>query len=264
MSFDLDITLLAVTLALVVRFGVMAATMPLLDLRSVPPLWRMALAFSFAIALAPGIAANIPEGSVSLSWHVLAMEAIRSLVVGMLISFTINLIFTIVRYAGSVAGMQIGFAIVNAFDPMSNSQVSVISQLYYLMATLLFFVTGAHHIIVAAMFESCIVVPPFGGLDAASGAWYVVKEFSNVFIIGFRIAAPVVLVLFLVSSAMGVVVKTVPQINVLVVGFPIKIAVGLITFGLSLIFFKQVTLTLFDGLQGKLAELLLALQHTSV
>ncbi len=264
MSFELDITLLAVTLALAVRFGVMAATLPLLDLRSVPPLWRMALAFSFAISLAPGIAAVIPAGSVSLSWQVLTMEAIRSIVVGMLISFTINLTFTTVRYAGSVAGMQIGFAIVNAFDPMSNSQVSVISQLYYLLAVLLFFATGTHHILVAAMFESCLVVPPFGGLEAASGAWYIVKEFSSVFIIGFRIAAPIVLVLFLVSASMGVVVKTVPQINVLVVGFPIKIAVGLVTFGLSLIFFKQVTLSLMSGMQGKLAELLLALQQVTV
>ncbi len=264
MSFELDITLLAVTLALVIRFGVMIATMPLLDLRSVPPLWRLAMAFCFAGALAPGIAATIPAGSVSLSWQVLFMEGVRSLVVGMLISFTINLVFTIVRYAGSVAGMQIGFAIVNAYDPMSNSQVSVISQLYYLMAVLLFFVTGSHHILVGAMFESCLVIPPFGGVDAAAGAWYVVKEFGTVFSIGFKISAPIVLVLFLVSASMGVIVKTVPQINVLVVGFPIKIAVGLITFGMSLVFYKQVTLSLFDGLEGNLADLLLALKAVGV
>jgi flagellar biosynthetic protein FliR len=260
MSFELDITLIAVTMTLVIRFGIMAATLPLLDLRSVPPVWRIAMAFSFALALAPSVAATIPDGSISFNWRVLAMEGMRSIVLGMLLSFTINLIFTIVRYAGSIAGMQIGFAIVNSFDPMSNSQVSVISQLYYLMAVLIFFVTGSHHILISAMFESCLVVPPFGGLDAVGGAWYVVKEFSSVFIIGFRIAAPVVLVLFLVSASMGVIVKTVPQINVLVVGFPIKIAVGLITFGLSLIFFKQVTLSLMSGLEGKLAELLLALK----
>ena len=81
--------------------------------------------------------------------------------VGALLGFTINLVFTAVRYAGSIAGMQIGFAIVNSFDPMSNSQISVISQLYYLLAVLLFFVTGAHQILVAAMFQSCRGGPAF-------------------------------------------------------------------------------------------------------
>ena len=144
MQLEIDITLLAITAALTVRFGVLAATLPLLDMRSVPPLWRVALAFSFAAALAPGIAQSLPATTVSLAWPSLVMEGVRSLVVGALLGFTINLVFTAVRYAGSIAGMQIGFAIVNSYDPMSNSQISVISQLYYLLAVLLFFVTGAH------------------------------------------------------------------------------------------------------------------------
>jgi flagellar biosynthesis protein FliR len=60
-QFEIDITLMAITAALAVRFGVLAATLPLLDLRSVPPLWRVALAISFAAALAPGIARSLPD-----------------------------------------------------------------------------------------------------------------------------------------------------------------------------------------------------------
>ncbi len=260
MQFELDITLLAVTAALAVRFGVLAATLPLLDIRSVPPLWRVALAVSFAAALAPGIARTIPVGTVSLAWPNLVMEAVRSLVVGALLGFTINLVFTAVRYAGSIVGMQIGFAIVNSFDPMSNSQISVISQLYYLLAVLLFFVTGAHQILVAAMYQSCVVIPPFASGDPVGGAWFLVREFGTVFSLGLQIAAPIVIVLLLVSASMGVIVKTVPQLNVLVVGFPIKIGVGLITVGLSLVFFKQVTISVMAGMQGTLAELLLAMK----
>jgi flagellar biosynthetic protein FliR len=185
---------------------------------------------------------------------------VRSLVVGALLGFTVNLVFTAVRYAGSIVGMQIGFAIVNSFDPLSNSQVSVISQMYYLLAVLLFFTTGAHQILVAAMFQSCLAVPPFAPGDPVGGAWYLMREFSSVFILGLKIAAPVVIVLLLVSASMGVIVKTVPQLNVLVVGFPIKIGVGLITLGLSLVFFRQVTVTAMSGIQNKLAEMLLAMQ----
>jgi flagellar biosynthetic protein FliR len=260
MGFHVDINLLAVAGALAVRFAVLAATLPLLELRTVPPLWRFGLAACFAAALAPGIAAGLGPGVLDLSWSSLVLEALRSLVVGALLGFTVNIVFTAVRFAGSVAGMQVGFAIVNAYDPMSNSQISVISQLYYLTAVLIFFGSGAHHILVGAMFQSCIAVPPFSPVDPAAGAWHLVREFSQIFSLGLRIAGPVVVVLFLVSASMGVVVKTVPQINVLVVGFPVKIAVGLVTLGLSLVFFRDVTLSLFAGLEGRLAEVLLAMR----
>jgi len=259
-SFDLDITLLAVTAALAIRFGVLAATLPLLDMRSVPVLWRVGLALCFAGALAPGIAASLPVGSVSLSWQVLVVEAVRSLVVGAMLGFTVNLVFTAVRFAGSVAGMQIGFAIVNSFDPLSNSRISVISQLYYLLAVLIFFVSGAHQILVAAMFQSCLVVPPYAGVSTTAGAWQILQEYGSIFTLGLRIAAPVVVVLLLVSASMGVIVKTVPQINVLVVGFPIKIAVGLITLGLSLVFFRGILISLMAGMEDQLGRILLAMK----
>ena len=159
-----------------------------------------------------------------------------------------------------LAWNEIGFSIVNAFDPATNSQVSVISQLYYILTVMIFFASGAHQVLVAAMFQSCVAIPPFGGLDPAGGAWYLLKEFSTIFAIGVRIAAPTIVVLLLVSASMGVIVKTVPQLNVLVVGFPIKIGVGLITFGLSLVFFKTVAMGLMEGMEGQLAKVLLAMR----
>jgi len=259
MDFQLDITLLAIGGSLAVRFGVLAATMPMLDMRSVPPLWRVAIAITFSAALAPGIAAVIPTGAIDLSWENLVLEAMRSLVIGALIGFTINLTFTAVKYAGSVAGMQIGFAIVNSYDPMTQSQVSIISQLYYILTVLLFFVTGAHQILVGAMFESCVAVPPFSTMDSAAGSWYLLKEFGTVFVLGLRIAAPIIVTLMLVSASMGVVVKTVPQINVLAVGFPIKIGVGLITFGVSLVYFKDLVIGLLMRMNEQMGELFQAL-----
>jgi len=260
MNFELDITLLAVTGSLAIRFGVLAATMPLLDMKAVPPLWRLGLAVCLAAGLAPGVAAGLPVGIVTLSWKSLVLEAMRSLVVGAMLGFTVNLVFTAVRYAGSVAGMQIGFAIVNSFDPMSNSQVSIISQLYYLLAVLIFFSTGAHQILVGAMYQSCLVVPPYAGFSMAGGAWQILNEYGMVFSLGLRIAAPIVIVLLLVSASMGIVVKTVPQINILVVGFPIKISVGLITLGLSLVFFRQILISLMGGMDNQLGQLLLAMK----
>ena len=247
-------------MALTVRFGVLAATLPMLDVRSVPALWRIALAAMLAASLAPAVVPHVPPGAISLDWRPMVNEAARSLVIGMMLGFTINLVFVAVRFAGDVAGMQIGFSIVNAFDPMSNSQISVISQFYHLLAVLLFFATGAHTVLISAMFQSCLALPPFGDGPLVGGAWHLVREFGTVFSAGLRIAAPIIIVLLLISAAMGVIVKTVPQLNVLVVGFPIKIGVGLITLGGSLVFFSQMVTGMFAGMPDQLARTLAAMQ----
>jgi flagellar biosynthetic protein FliR len=258
--FEIDITLLAVTFALAVRFAVLAATLPMLDLRSVPALWRIALAGMLAAALAPAVVSAVPPGAVSLAWQPLVTEAVRSMVIGMMLGFTMNLVFVAVRFAGDIAGMQVGFSIVNAFDPMTNSQISVISQFYHLLAVLLFFATGAHQVLISAMFQSCVALPPFSSGQLTGGAWHLLREFSSVFETGLRIAAPVVIVLLLISAAMGVVVKTVPQLNVLVVGFPIKIGVGLITLGASLVFFREIVTGMFAAMPDQLARTLATMQ----
>jgi flagellar biosynthetic protein FliR len=259
-SFDIDITMFAVGLALVLRFAVVTATLPLLDQNGVPLLWRLALAAALAGALAPAVAATLPPAGVVLTWRTLIAEAIRSLLVGALLAFAVNLAFVAVRYAGQIAGMQIGFAIVNTFDPQNGTQVSVLSHLYYLVAVLLFFAVDAHHVLIAALYRTGTDLPLFATIDPAPGAWLVVREYGSVFTLGLRIAAPVVLVLLLVSATMGVIVKTVPQLNVLVVGFPIKIAVGIAVTGLSLIYFRDVYLATLTGLESALGQLILALR----
>jgi flagellar biosynthetic protein FliR len=259
MELSIDIGYLAVVAALTLRFAIVVATLPLLDTFAVPVVWRLALAGTLAGALAPGVRAALPAGALDLSWASVLGEAARSLLIGALLAFTLNLVFTAVRYAGQVAGMQIGFAIVNTFDPQSGAQVSVISQFYYLVAVLLFFAVDAHHVLIGALYRTGSDLPLFAPLEAAPGAWTIVREYGEIFVLGLRIAAPVVIVLLLVSATMGVVVKTVPQLNVLVVGFPVKIAVGIAVLGLSLVFYREVVVELLVGLERRLGALILAL-----
>ena len=259
MTFALDMTLVAVVMALFIRFAVLAATLPLLDMRAVPPLWRLGLAACLGLMLGPAVTAQLPEFTVQWSWSVIIAEVLRSLVVGAMLGFTVNLVFAAVKLAGAIAGMQVGFSIVNAYDPMTNSQVSVLGRIYHLLAVLLMFASGAHLVLIRAMVESCLVVPPFSTPDGPAAAWFLVRDFGAIFALGLRMAAPVVLILLMVSGAMGVVVKTVPQLNILAVGFPVKIAVGIMAFGASLVYFRGVTLGLMNGLGDKLTEVLLAL-----
>jgi flagellar biosynthetic protein FliR len=144
-------------------------------------------------------------------------------------------------------------------DPQGAGQISVLSNFYYLLAVMLFFALDAHTVLLSAMVQSCILVPPLQPAALDAGAWVIVTRFGDFFTLGLRIAAPVIIVLLLVNVAMGFVVKTVPQINILVVGFPITIAVGLGVLGLSLSFYGQIFQETLGVLTSRLESLLGAL-----
>lgn len=254
-----DVSHLVVIFLLTVRLSVVAALLPLINGRSVPVLWRLALAGVVAAACAPAVVADAGALPAELTWHLLVREALTGALVGVLLSFAVGIPFAAVRFAGQIIGVQIGFSMVNTVDPQGGAQVTVLAQLYYLLAVMLFFAMDLHHLLVGLLVESCRVAPLFGGVDAGAGAWLTVQEFGEFFKLGFIVATPTVLVLLLVSAAMGFVVKTVPQINILVVGFPIQIAVGLVMIGLSLVFFSQVFTEVLGGMEAQLTRLLAAM-----
>ncbi len=259
MSFPVDLGYLALLGAVTLRFSVLAALLPVLSFRSVPLLWRLALAVVLALAVTPAVAAELAPRALALGWPALVLEAARSLMVGALLAVAVDIPFEAVRYAGNIAGMQVGFAIVNTVDPQTGTQVSVLDQVYHLLAMLLFFVLDGHLMVVRALVGTLEAVPPFAAPSAAAGSWLVVGAFGSVFAHGLQIAAPVVVVLLLESAAMGVIVRTAPQVNVLVVGFPLRIAVGLFVLGVSLTFFRDAFSSLLSGLESGLGRLLAVL-----
>lgn len=255
-----DLTLLLVGFLLMIRLTVIAAMLPLISGRSVPVLWRLGLAAVVAAACAPAVAAETAAMPATLTWYALVREAVTGAMIGALTAFVVGIPFAAVRFAGQIIGVQIGFSMVNTVDPQGGAQVTVLAQLYYLLAVMLFFALDLHHLLIGVLVESCRLAPLFGSVDGRAGCWLVVAEFGDFFRAGLLAAAPTVIVLLLVSAAMGFVVKTVPQINILVVGFPIKIAVGLVMVGVSLAFFSQIVLGLFSGLEGQLSRLLTELR----
>jgi flagellar biosynthetic protein FliR len=258
--FTFDLTTVAVAGALALRLATLSALLPFLNARGVPLLWRLALAIVLALALTPAVSAALPAGALALGWAGIVGEALRSLLVGALLALVLSIPFEVVKFAGQLIDVQIGFAIVNTIDPQSGIQISVLSNFYYLIAAMLFFALDGHHAFLTALVSSCTLVPLYAPVDATAGAWLLIREFGAFFRMGLQVGAPCILVLLLVSAALGVVVKTLPQVNILVVGFPIKIAVGLAVLGLSLTYFRQVFGLLLNGMEGQLGRLLGALQ----
>ncbi len=250
MPLTIDLAWLMLTAVLALRMSIILALLPLLSGRSVPALWRVALAVALGAAAAPAVLDTLPPGPLVLTWTVVAGEGLRSLLVGAMLAFTAGIPFAAVRFAGAIIGIQVGFSMVNTIDPSGQGRISVLGNLYYLLAVLLFLVMDGHYMLLRVIVDSCRLVPPLARWHAAGGAWLLLHHFGRFFAMGLQVAAPVIVASLLVSIAMGFIVKTVPQFNILVAGFPVKIAVGLLALGLSLTYYGQV----FRGLLGRMGE----------
>ncbi|WP_096189112.1 flagellar biosynthetic protein FliR [Evansella halocellulosilytica] len=152
-----------------------------------------------------------------------------------LVGLTVGLVATIILYAIQVAGgfidIKMGFMIANVIDPQTGAQSPLTGGYLYTFALLFLLATDAHHLLLDGVFFSYQFVPleqlflPIGDESVMN---HVVTSFNTMFIIAFQMAMPIVGSLFLVDVALGMVSRTVPQVNVFVVGLPLKIIAGFI------------------------------------
>ena len=173
---------------------------------------------------------------------------------GLTLGYAVSLVFAGVQLGGMLMGYQMGFAVANVLDPVSNDQVSIIGQFLFLFALLYFLAMDAHHVLIKGIADS-FALAPVGSFAVTQGSvsWFV-DIFGHMFWLGLKIAMPVVGAIFLVDVALGIVAKTVPQMNVFIVGLPLKSLLGLFILGFAFPFFALVMRfdfqTLADGLYG--------------
>lgn len=154
--------------------------------------------------------------------------------VGLAIGVAISLVFSGLEMAATLVGVQIGFGLQGVIDPFTGSQSSVLNQFYRMVVTLIFFAVNGHYLVITGLLQTFEVVPP-GTADLTLIAGdRVVPFFTALFVVAIRIALPVMGALMLTDLAMGLVARTVPQMNVLVVGFPLKVGVGLFALAISM------------------------------
>ncbi len=240
-----------------VRFGTFMAVVPLFNMRNVPMMAKLGFAALLALIAMPPLE---PAWNLE-SWGVLALLAIHEVVIGLLLAFVVILIFSIVNFAGHYVDTPIGFGMASVFDPAIGGQIPVFSQFYYIMAVLIFLGVDAHLWLIQAVQRSFAVLP-FGGLIQLEPAfWLVMDLVKQIFVIGIQIALPITATILLTDIGLGIVIRAVPQINVFVLGFPIKIVVGLVIVYFALPTFVYIASQLFavDGLLFRYVQGILAL-----
>jgi flagellar biosynthetic protein FliR len=204
-------------------------TAPFFGMKGVPAILKIGLSMIIAILLLP-VAGPVDLPSGFLAW----LPAVFSeVMIGAAIGFVARAIMAGIELAGQVVGFQMGFGIANIIDPHTNNQVSIIASFKGLLATLIFFIANAHHYFISAIAASIRIVPPFGASLSGGATESVVMLSGGIFVIALKIGAPVMFALLFANIAMGIVARTVPQINIFMMGFPVTIAVGLLVLGMS-------------------------------
>lgn len=181
------------------------------------------------------------------------------LLIGLVIGFMVLIVITVFQVSGQFYSIQMGFGIINVFDPLAETSVPIISQFKSLLMTIVFLMLNGHHFVLKAVFESYDLLPTIYQADMEVLAWTMVKQFDQMFHMGFLIGVPLIGIVFLMTMTLGLLSKLSPQMNVMMLGFGLKVLIGIFTFVALVPVFMDVATVLFDRIFNDLYVLLEAM-----
>jgi flagellar biosynthetic protein FliR len=211
---------------MLVRVGAMFATAPVLGSRVVPVRVRVGLGLIVALTALPMVAED--SGPVPRSVVAFTILAAKELVVGAVIGLVAQMIFAAVQLAGSYIDVSAGFAIATTIDPVNNTNLTVLGRFYNLVATAAFIAIGGHLFLMQAVVSSFEILPPTSMPRFEVFVEGVLLRSDEMFVISLQIAAPLMAALLITDVALGIMSRAAPQMNVFIVGLPVKVGLALI------------------------------------
>ena len=217
---------------------------------------KVYLVLILAMVLAPVISfpGHFPADVVSL-----VILAVQEFGIGFCIGFSALLVFSAMQVAGQLIDMSIGFGIVEVIDPQYGIQVPLMGSFLYLLALMLFVMLDGHHSVLAALVRSYEFIPIGGGTLRPGLPELVTALFSGMFLTAVEMSLPVIGVLLIVDVVMGILARTMPQMNVFVVGLPLKVVVGVSILAVASPAFGVVSKYLVDGALEAMEKVVLSL-----
>ena len=210
-----------------IRIGIIFAVVPFFSAEIVPRRVTALMALFLSFILMPVIP-RVQVRPEELNILMLLMIMMNQLLIGLALGLAIDVIFSGIQIAGELMGFQMGFSIANVVDPMTGITAPVTANVLYITAFLLFFSFGGHHLLIRALVESFAIVPIGDRMAETGFLMSVITYAAQMFVIGVKVAAPVVGVLLLINVSFAIVARALPQMNVFLMAFPLTIAVGLV------------------------------------
>lgn len=209
------------------RVGALFVEMPFLGSNLIPVRVRTGLAACIALAVFPPVQAAGYAYAGGDAWA-LAWAALNEVAIGLALGFLANLYLMAFQLAGQFAANQMGLSFIEVVDPMAEISVPIIGQLQGLFATLIFIAIDGHRFLLDAVVRSFTVCPALSLGTAGGMLTQVAGSLGMLFELAFIIAAPVVGTVFVVDIALCLLGRAAPQLNIMMLGFPVKIIFGML------------------------------------
>lgn len=230
---------------------------PIFSSRMIPGRVKGLIIILLAAAMAYFVPVHYGQNLTTPAYFLAAL--VLEMLIGYTIGFVAYLVLATIQLAGQVMDMQMGFAIVNVVDPQSGTQIPLMGNFTQILALLIFLIINGHHYLIQALVQSFNIIPVLG-LSLDNNFLDLLVEMSvKMFVIAVKIAAPVLVSVLISDIAMGFVARTVPQMNVFIVGMPLKILLGLVTLFIMLPVYIWVFSSLFAEFFGYVDQVLLVM-----
>jgi flagellar biosynthetic protein FliR len=198
---------------------------PALGSTAIPVRVKVLLALVLAFCIYPVIPPQAPLG---LSLMTLPAVIGSELLIGLIIGYGASLPLVALQMGGLLMGQQLGLGLARVYNPEFNEETEVIGQFLFLTALTIFLLLNGHHAMLSALIGSFQTVPLGGYMPDGNILLLITGLLTSMLELAIRVAAPLLTLVFLESVAMGFIARTVPQINILSLGFPLRIMAGLI------------------------------------
>ncbi|KHD15765.1 fused FliR family export protein/FlhB family type III secretion system protein [Clostridium butyricum] len=186
----------------------------------------------FSIIIAYGIISGVDYSTILAidSNYMIAFYIISEVLTGLILGYITNLVFQAAKLAGSWIDIHAGFSMVTVLDPATQTSTTLMGNLFYFVSLVFFFMINGQELIVKSIYESISIVPLGHTIvyqETVMGAAETIVDF---FVLGVKIALPIVLIIVMTDICLGLITRTVPTIPIMIFGMPIKNILGFITF----------------------------------
>ena len=205
---------------------------PIFSSRIIPN--RIKIILSFLMALITFLLTYETAGVTAPNTDLMVITYIvKELSIGLFMGFVIYIFFAAIQLAGQFIDLRMGFRIGNVVDPLSGASSPIIGQFQNIFTVLVFLSMNGHLMLIRSLNKSFDVIPQ-GEITITNNLWqFLFRRSADLFLIGFKIALPIMGTLFIVDIMLGFLARAVPQMNIFIVGLPLKIFIGFILLLLS-------------------------------
>lgn len=218
---------------------------------------RMAVAgFSLCIAFSVYFQVDVNATYYTQTLLSFTLAIIKEIIVGLIIGFVVKIYFQVFAFVGTLLSMQGGLSMSMVMDPSSGIQSTTIGRIYTLGFTALFMVSNGYHWLIHTFIDAFDIIPINGAVFRTDIVGTVIEMIAGYLEIGLKLSLPIVAIIIIIDFAMGIMAKSVPQINMFVVGIPLKMIIMFLLMVMTVQMIHEYSFVIVEALTNTINEII--------